>query len=164
MVPILIVDDSQDDLFLAKRVVRKAKILNPIHLFSKAADCIEFFGTAPPDAQPALIFLDLVMKPLSGLDVFPLLAHNPLFKQSITVMLTNLSDIPYIHESYQAGASSFLMKPFELNDLTVLISSFSKHFVLQERPGGNYLLWVKNRQPHSTEQNVPANLTGNSDR
>ncbi len=114
MVPILIVDDAREDLVFAQRVLSANKILNPIHLLSSGKACLEYFmGKTPTVVShlPCILFLDMVMKPISGLEVLRRLKNLPAAKGSILVMLSGLTDIKKIAEGYRLGASTFLIKP-----------------------------------------------------
>jgi len=141
MFPILLVDDSKEDLLLAERVIRQAKVLNPLLSFRGADECIAYFENPANHRVPVLLFLDLVMFPKNGLDVLNAVQSNLLFQRSLTVMLTGLSDVRYIQQGYQAGAATFLIKPFSLDDLVKFLAAFQKHFVIDERPEGNFLHW-----------------------
>lgn len=160
MLPILIVDDSDEDMFLAERIIRQAKVLNPVHLMRGAEPCLKWFEEPPEDAQPALVLLDLVMFPKNGLGVLQRLHRNVLFTQSLKVMLTGLADVRYIQQGYKAGATTFLIKPFTLDDFVSFVSAFSEHFVIQETPGGNYLHWGKRRRDTDSLDALPSPISG----
>jgi CheY-like chemotaxis protein len=126
MVPILIVDDAQEDLVFAQRVLSANKVLNPIHLFSGGKACLDYFtgkttGIVPQ--LPCILFLDMVMKPVSGLEVLRKLKNLPAAKGSILIMLSGLTDIKKIAEGYRLGASTFLIKPLIAAELVQMLKS-----------------------------------------
>jgi two-component system, response regulator len=146
MVPILVIDDSQQVLLLAKRVIRRAKVLNPVHLFRYSAEFTAYFSGASAEtaeAEPALMFVDLVMFPKNGIEVLKSLKRFPLARESITVMLTGLGDVRHIQRGYEAGATTFLIKPFSIEDFENFLRAFKKHFRIRETPEGRYLEWAK---------------------
>ena len=72
MLPLLIVDDAREDALLVQRVLSQCKIVNPIFILNGGDACLDYFEGADPFSQrklPCLVFLDMVMAPLSGLDV-----------------------------------------------------------------------------------------------
>src|SRR5688500_10915252 len=72
MLPIAIVDDSKEDLALLTRVLQASKILNPVHAFTSGRECIEYLdgrGIHRDREAPALLLVDLIMAPTSGIDV-----------------------------------------------------------------------------------------------
>src|ERR1051325_6740663 len=129
MFPVLIVDDSREDLMLADRVLRQCKILNPIHLLSSGEACIDFLrrnfvaddeSKAP---QPCLIFLDLGMHPMSGIETLRAINEMPVASKSCVVMLSGITDIKMIREGYQLGARTFLVKPLKAEDVMDFLQS-----------------------------------------
>jgi response regulator RpfG family c-di-GMP phosphodiesterase len=139
---ILVTDDSEEDLLIAQRVIRAAKVKNPVTLLRGAAQCISHFEDASPGTQPVLLFLDLVMFPKNGLDVLSCLKNNPLLKSSLTVMLTGLGDVRFVQQGYRAGAATFLFKPFALEDFTNFLNCFTRHIVTDNTAEGKFLRWA----------------------
>ena len=132
MVPILIVDDAQEDLVFAQRVLSSNRILNPVLPFSSGKACLDYFNgkSAAFESQlPCVVLLDMVMKPLGGLDVLRALQDLPAAKGSIIIMLSGLADIKMVSEGYRLGASTFLIKP--------LVAAELKQMLTTERPGSD---------------------------
>jgi two-component system response regulator len=139
---ILVTDDSEEDLLIAQRVIRTAKVKNPVTLLRGAAQCISYFENAAPGAEPVLLFLDLVMFPKNGLDVLNSLKNNALLKSSLTVMLTGLGDVRFVQQGYRAGAATFLFKPFAMEDFTNFLNCFTRHIVTDHTSEGKVLRWA----------------------
>jgi CheY-like chemotaxis protein len=141
MVPILIVDDAREDLVFAQRVLSANKILNPIHLVSSGKACLDYFGGKTGGIIPQLpciLFLDMVMKPLNGIEVLRRLKNLPAAKGSILIMLSGLTDIKKIAEGYRQGASTFLIKPLVAGELLQMLKSVNG-LVINKVPGGTIL-------------------------
>jgi len=153
MLKIIIVDDSQDDLMLAERVLRHCKILNPVHLLKSGNECIRYFeenSPAKPDSAPCILFLDLNMAPTSGVTVLLALREKHLVGESIIVILSGVTDIKLIQEGYHLGARSFLIKPFKAEDVVELLSSLKTKLRIEEGPEGTLLHWVSTSQPEQS--------------
>jgi DNA-binding response OmpR family regulator len=142
MLPVLIIDDAREDMIFAERVIRRARLLNPIRLLRGGAECISYFDRVPKGSEPSLVFLDLVMFPVHGLEVLRRLRGTEVFDRSLVVMLTGLGDVRCIQEGYQAGATTFMIKPFNLNDLTNFLRAFSKRFFIEKHSEGIRLHWA----------------------
>lgn len=126
MVPILIVDDAREDLVFAQRVLASNRILNPVHLFSSGKDCLNYFmgrTTVAAPQLPCIVFLDMIMKPMSGLDVLRKVRNLPAARGSLFIMLSGLTDIKKIAEGYRLGASTFLIKPLVSAELGQMLRS-----------------------------------------
>ena len=120
MVPILIVDDAQEDLVFAQRVLSANRIVNPILPFSSGKACLDYFHgkSSAYEAQfPCVVLLDMVMKPVGGLDVLRALQDLPAAKGSVVILLSGLADIKMVSEGYRLGASTFLIKPLVAAEL-----------------------------------------------
>ena len=120
MVPILIVDDAAEDMVFAQRVLAGNRILNPVFPLSGGQACLDYLAGKSQQfvtQLPCVVLLDLVMKPVSGLDVLRKLKRIPAAQGSIVVMLSGLTDIKMVAEGYRLGASTFLIKPLVAAEL-----------------------------------------------
>jgi len=147
MLELMIVDDVHEDLAFLERILRQCKILNPIHRFSAGSETLGFFRDQKPDAR-CLVFLDLIMSPVSGISVLKTLKAEGIGQNSVFIMLSGITDIKAVNEGYKLGAHTFLIKPIKPEDIMDLISSLRNRISVQETPEG-YLLQFAGR-------NVPA--------
>jgi CheY-like chemotaxis protein len=71
--PVLVVDDSADDLILIKRLLAKAGIKNPVVTFDDPTKVLAFLKAAAqtPDSGliPCIVFTDLKMPRVDGFDL-----------------------------------------------------------------------------------------------
>lgn len=133
--PIVIVDDSAEDLLFAQRVLAECKILNPIVSFKSGRECLDYFKRLTPDEAPGLVLVDLVMPNPNGVEVCKQLCRSPIGALSIFVMLSGLADIKLIQQGYQAGAKTFLVKPLIRDDFLRLIDAIKGVRITTERDG-----------------------------
>lgn len=124
-VPILIVDDASEDLVFAQRVLAGNRILNPIHPLSSGSACVDYFlgRSSMTPVFPCIVMLDMVMKPLGGLEVLRKLQKIPMAKGSIIIMMSGLADIKTIAEGYRLGATTFLIKPLVAAELKQMLQA-----------------------------------------
>lgn len=126
MLPVVIVDDSREDLALGLRIFKQCKILNPVHGFISGRECIEFLegkGAFANRKLPCLLLVDLVMSPITGVDVLRHVAENRAAKGSVSIMLSGLQDVRAIKEGYQLGAATFFLKPLRSEDLPAMLAA-----------------------------------------
>ena len=120
MMPILMVDDSREDLALATRLFFQCKILNPLRIMHSGQECLDYFGLESDRAAgtlPCIVLVDLVMKPISGIDVLRKLRDHPAAQGSTLIMLSGASDYTMVREGYQLGAATFVTKPLTCDEL-----------------------------------------------
>jgi CheY-like chemotaxis protein len=147
MLNILVVDDAEDDRLLAERVLRHCKILNPVLLFRGGDECIRHFEENSPKGERSLVFLDMIMAPTSGLNVLRRLRDRNIAGESVLVMLSGITDMKLIQEGYQLGAQTFLVKPFQADDVVDFLNSAKGKIHVEEGPDGNILHWIET--PHA---------------
>src|SRR4051812_5653787 len=121
--PILIIDDSSDDLALTERALRACDVQNPILSFQKGADAIEYLMVN--FNVPVLVFLDMVMAPISGTNVLASCARVGFTKKLPFVMLSGMADYKTLEDGYQHGARTFLRKPVTKEEILQVLKTLN---------------------------------------
>lgn len=155
MLPIVIVDDFLEDALLAQRTIGLCKIQNPVVLLKSGQACLDYFrGTEPHQDRvlPCVLLLDMMMSPVSGLDVLRKIRDDRMGRGSVVVMLSGLADLKAIHDGYQLGANTFLVKPLLAEDVMQMVRAIPKIGV--HRVSHGYELFLadpaKTRRPDDT--------------
>jgi two-component system response regulator len=139
---IILIDDAQHDLDAQRRTLESCKLLNEIKSFKSAEDAVAFFRAAQKDENARfLVFLDLIMKPNNGTYVLRALHDEKLSIKSIVVMLSGLADVKLLHEGYQLGAHTFLVKPLKVQDVMELVATLKHSIAIETEDKGNRLVW-----------------------
>ena len=134
-VPILLVEDNEDDVFFMRRALTAASISNPVFVAEDGQKAIAYLvGTASRvegDNCPSLILLDLKLPVTKGLDVLAWLRQQPHLRGTVVLILTSSNEPSDIREAYRLGANSYLVKPTtteRLNDLAKALKNFWLEF------------------------------------
>jgi response regulator of citrate/malate metabolism len=139
MLEIVLVDDVREDLGLFERVLRHCKIINPVRRMQSGEECISFFKKS---SGRYLVFLDLIMAPISGISTLRQIRNAGLAGDSVFVMLSGITDMKAINEGYQAGAHTFLIKPVKADDVMETLNGLkSKIQITLEEQEGYKLEW-----------------------
>ena len=141
---ILLAEDLQDDEVQFIRVLNAARVQNRVVSVRDGEEVLAYFKGQGAYADrdkfpiPAVLFLDLRMTRLDGREVLKWLKQNPVNKMLI-VVLTHLDDTRELNNAYALGAHSFLVKPFNREDLESLVSHFPGYWQLPPgiTPGQN---------------------------
>lgn len=146
---ILLVDDAQHDLDVQRRTLLNCKLLNEIIEFKVGADALAFLRQArlSPSETHFLIFLDLVMQPEDGTSLLRTIQEEKLGEGSVIIMLSGLTDVRLLHEGYQLGAHTFLVKPLKVEDVMELLGGLKNSITVFSEPRGNLLVWQPPRGP-----------------
>jgi two-component system chemotaxis response regulator CheY len=117
---VLVVDD---DPFIRKLIATTLEDVTEFELH-EASDGVEALEVARR-AEPVLVFLDVDMPRLDGIDACRRLREDPTTTGTTIVMLTADSGDSIERSAEEAGADLFLTKPFSPLDLLRLVDQLS---------------------------------------
>ncbi len=124
--PILLVENSQDDILLILRAFQRAGVTRRIQAVTSGMDALAYLkGDVPYSDReryplPALVLLDIKMPGMDGFEVLAWIRRQWEFFQLPVVMLTNSDHIRDVNEAYHLGANSFLVKPLDFENAAEL--------------------------------------------
>jgi two-component system chemotaxis response regulator CheY len=108
----LVVDDSQ-----AVRDLLAQHLGQLGFQVEQAADGREALAQLPAMPRLAVVLLDWSMPGMDGLEVLRRLRSDRRYAQVPVVMVTTEAELPSVGDALQAGASEYLMKPFDAQGL-----------------------------------------------
>jgi CheY-like chemotaxis protein len=103
----LLVDDDELQLKLLTKVLHDVGFAVVTAVSGSAA------LAALAQHQPRLLFLDINLPDIDGIDLLRRIKANPAWARIPAVMITGQSGRDVVVESMRAGASDFLVKPFD---------------------------------------------------
>ena len=112
---ILIVDDVMSNVLLLKILLTNEKF--QVCTANCGNACIEQARTEHPD----LILLDVMMPDMSGFDTAVIMKKDPELKEIPIIFLTALNTPQDLVHGFQVGASDFLTKPFNKEELVMRV-------------------------------------------
>lgn len=122
--PILMVDDSEDDRYIAARCYRKSRLEREFVTLESGESLLGYLeevlaGSAP---MPAIVLLDVNMPALDGFQVLQRMrARSEFAEVPVVVMLTHSDDPEDAAWSLEQGANAYRTKP---SDLAEFVSFF----------------------------------------
>lgn len=129
---IMLVEDSEGDVYIFKRAIADAKILNEILAFKDGKEALEYLQNEDSEL-PGIVFLDINMPMVSGFEVLKELKSDPRLKKIPVVILTISQEEEDIIRSYDYGAVSFITKTVRPENLLDIVSaSPGLQFVIYE--------------------------------
>ncbi|MBV9080926.1 MAG: response regulator [Elusimicrobia bacterium] len=135
MTKVLIIDDEPSNRRLARRA------LEPLGFqIEEAADGVEGLEAVRRD-RPDLILLDVRMPRMNGYEVCRALKDDEATRLIPIIILTSLDEITDKLEAIEAGAADFLVKPFDVAELTTRVKALVslKHFTDELENAGSVL-------------------------
>ena len=132
----LTIDDEPRALKILERYVEKVPYLEIVGTFREALRALDYLQTNRVD----LIFLDVNMPDLTGLQFLKSLIHKPLI-----IFTTAYSE--YALESYDFDAVDFLLKPIEFERFLKATNKALKQFQLVEQQGLSTVTVAQSAEP-----------------
>ena len=121
---------AEDEMPILRGICKSIEETNPNFYVSATA----LNGRAAIEAiqtqQIQLVFVDINMPVMSGLEVLKYIRQN--HPEIITVVLSGYQDFHYAQQALKLGASDYLLKPLKRTELSVLLAQFEKRFQKQK--------------------------------
>ena len=137
-IELLLVEDNPQDLELALRALRKANVLNRVHVARDGVEALEFiFCEGPHTARrisdrPKVILLDLNMPKIDGLEVLKRVRGDARTKMIPIVMLTSSKKEADVIKSDQFGANGYIVKPVNFERLAETARSLGLYWAVRD--------------------------------
>jgi CheY-like chemotaxis protein len=121
-VKILIVDDNHHTRNILRLTFSR---LGEYDIFeaTQGIEAIAIFN----DQMPDIVFLDIMMPEMDGIEVCRLIKSTPTNPHCIVILLSAKVSKPDIEEGLNAGADRYLFKPFSPLQLIEIIDEFNKN-------------------------------------
>ena len=104
---ILLIDDDLDDCVVFEQSLKN---IRPNTIFKCVSD-LEDVVEAVIDYSPDLIFLDINMRPLNGLDYLRAFKEIQTLQSAPIIIYSGSTNKKEIHKAYEHGASLYFIKP-----------------------------------------------------
>jgi CheY-like chemotaxis protein len=133
---VMVVDDNKDEAALTVYALNRAGVTGDrIQVANDGSEALDYlFGTGQYVGrdiahQPHVIFLDLRMVGMDGLDVLRRLRRDEHTRLLPVVMLTASDNSRDIVNIYNAGANSYIRKSFDLREFTETVEQLVAYWV-----------------------------------
>ena len=142
---LLLVEDNATDLELTQRVLERNGFAGRFVAMKDGAEALDYiFQTgayAPPNHSdaPKVVFLDLKLPKVSGMEVLRRLKADPRTHNWPVVILTSSQQDRDIAEAYALGANGYIVKPIDFTRFSHVIGEMSRYWLLQNQPPDSHL-------------------------
>jgi len=141
--PLLLVDDSPDELILMQMGLKRAGITLPQVIANNGSEALDYLfarGThagRDTSVQPRLVLMDLNMPGKSGIDVLREIRANPATARLKVVIFSSSEDPEEIIGAHDQGANSYLCKPLSVTGMQSTIKQIRKFWLDIDLPAAS---------------------------
>lgn len=135
-IEILLVEDNKTDAMLTIRSLKKNNLGNNILHLIDGAQALDFifargeFKLRNIENKPKVIFLDLKMPKVSGLEVLEIIKNDERTRYVPVVMLTSSKEEKDIIESHRLGVNSYVVKPVSFDVFSRTIADLGFYWLI----------------------------------
>src|SRR3954451_17854708 len=141
--PIVLVEDSSQDIELTIAALTKARLANEVIILRDGEEALEYLccrgrHESREKGNPALVLLDIKLPKVDGLEVLSYVKRDPELKSIPVVMLTSSQEEPDLAKSYELGANGYVVKPARFQDFVIAVKDLVSFWAfLYEPPPGS---------------------------
>ena len=131
--PVLVVDDSEDDILLLKEAFVDCPLVEFVGAVEDGESALRYLrGEAPyaDSPRPAIVLLDINMPRMNGFEVLAEMRADDALAGIPVVMLTTSKQESDILRAYSDGACSFISKPVNFDRMRQIAQRFSLYWTL----------------------------------
>jgi two-component system, response regulator len=137
---VIIIEDDAGDAELTVRALKKNnEFLNVLHLWD-GQEALDFLLQQGKYADiqyfPKLVFLDLKLPKVNGLEVLQIIKKEKKTCTIPVVVFSSSKEQEDIKACYLSGANSYLVKPLEYVEYTEAVSDAGTYWLQRNQPAG----------------------------
>lgn len=131
----LVVEDDANDILLLQRAFQRTNLSIPFNIVTDGDEAVDYlvgegrYGDRQKYPYPSLILLDLKLPRRSGLEVLEWLKSQPLLRRIPVIVLTSSQENKDVDRAYEAGVSSYLVKPVTFSALEKVMTALNQYWI-----------------------------------
>lgn len=129
---ILLVEDSEDDVFLTQEAFEAASLRVNLHHVENGEKCMQFLRKQGPYSSvptPDLILLDIHMPVMNGHEVLAEIVRDETLHHLPVVVLTTSYEAEDIRRMYGLRCNSYITKPVDFDSFVKAIAQLAGYWL-----------------------------------
>jgi CheY-like chemotaxis protein len=127
---ILLLEDDLVDVMTIKRAVKQLDITNPLIVKENGEEGLAYLKGC--EELPGIIFLDINMPKMNGIEFLDHIKQNENWKQIPVVVLTTSKDHQDKLQTFNLGISGYMIKPVDYGDFKEMLGTIKKYWDMSE--------------------------------
>jgi CheY-like chemotaxis protein len=146
----LLVEDNPRDAELTLAALAESSIANEVVVTCDGAEALDYLYrrgkfTMRPHGNPAVIFLDLKLPKVDGVELLRQVKGDSELKTIPVVMMTCSREAPDLARSYALGANAYIVKPLDFQSFVTAVKETGAFWRILNEPAGS----VRQQRPAS---------------
>lgn len=139
-VEILLVEDNLDDAWLTLRALEKKHLANHVFHVKDGEEALDYlfhrgaFANHSKCEKPKVIFLDLKLPKINGIEVLKEIKGNDTTKHIPVVVLTSSKEEQDVIDTYELGVNSYIVKPVDFEKFMEAIMELGMYWLILNEP------------------------------
>lgn len=128
---ILSVEDNAADIRLIAEIFKMSHFRSRVEFVRDGLEALDYLfqrNAYASAARPDLILLDLTLPRMDGHEVLRIVKDHPALKRIPVLVLSGSRSRDDINRSYELHASSYIVKPFSLDELTDVVKGIESYW------------------------------------
>ncbi len=137
---VLLAEDNPDEEELILRSLRQARITNPVVVAHDGVETLDYlfargqYAGRDVSDLPVVVFLDLKMPRINGLEVLQQIRTNEITRLVPVVILTSSGQEEDRLTSYRLGVNSFVRKPVVFGEFADTVKQLGNYWLSLNEP------------------------------
>jgi len=136
---ILLAEDNPNDIELMMAALEESQLDNNVDVVRDGVEVLDYLFRRGrfadrSEGNPAVIFLDIKMPKVSGLEVLREIRSSEQFHWISVVMLTSSREKRDIAESYELRANGYVVKPVDFDEYAETVSELGRFWGMRNEP------------------------------
>ncbi len=149
-IKVCLVDDNRELIGLLEDYVSAQEDMEVIGVSYNGQECLNMLE----DRNPDVLVLDIIMPHVDGLAVLERMREIKKDKQPSVIMLTAFGQEDVTKKAVDLGASYFVLKPFDMENLTSHIRQVSGNGIPLKRTSHNTYRQADSNKPRNLDANI----------
>src|SRR5687768_4014030 len=133
---VLLVEDDDNDRMFVERAFKKAGVPVEFRTVTCGEDAVSYLSAEAPYADranfplPALVLMDLKLTGMSGFETMEWARKRAESKALPIAVLTSSREKSDVARAYEAGATTYFVKPADWEDLHELVKTVAEYWLV----------------------------------
>lgn len=131
--PILLIEDDHVDVMTIRRALKEIEVGNALVTVENGEMALSYLRN-PSSERPCIIFLDLNMPIMNGLEFLREAKTDPVLKAIPVIVLTTSDEQQDKVSSFNLGVAGYMAKPVDYRRFVEMMRSIDLYWTVSEMP------------------------------